>query len=67
MATLKMPFTVVRNPFKPSGMEADSSRAREFLRRSYERSGGPTPELKSVYRAFLENERKRQSRGSPET
>jgi hypothetical protein len=59
MAALKMSFRSLWKSSKRGNLDVDSNRAREFVRRTYNESGGPTPELKRVYETYLENERKR--------
>lgn len=36
----------------------ESKVAREFARRVYKETGGPTPELKQLYAEFLDNKRR---------
>lgn len=42
---------------KPS--KDGNKRAREFANWAYKKTGGPTPDLKRVYGAYLANERRR--------
>lgn len=59
MATLKMPWNGGFGWVKKPGPVDDSRRAREFVRRVYKETGGPTPELKRVFESFRDNERRR--------
>lgn len=60
MATLRMSFfTGLFRPGETKGDDA-SRRARLALKEVHKKTGGPTPELKRVYGAYLDNERRRE-------
>jgi hypothetical protein len=42
----------------PQAEPQEVSVARELVHRAYTTSGGPTPDLKRVYEAYLDNERR---------
>jgi hypothetical protein len=42
-----------------SAKDVNTRRVREAVHDSYRRSGGPTPELQRVFRAYVENERRK--------
>lgn len=57
MAALQGSFWQMFRVLKPS--QDGTKRAREFAEWAYKKTNGPTPELKRVYGAYLENERRR--------
>lgn len=59
MATLKMPFHGLTGRLLGMNAKGDSKVARDFAANAYKKTGGPTPELKRVYGAYLDNERRR--------
>ncbi|GLI23456.1 hypothetical protein XFLAVUS301_31300 [Xanthobacter flavus] len=65
MATLRLPFGSLFGRQKASPKVTESRRAREFAKKAYNQTGGVTPDLKRVYDAFLDNERRRNSGKKP--
>jgi len=58
MATLNL--NMLTGLFRDSNPKNEDSKvAREFARKAHEKTGGPTSELKRVYGAYLDNERRR--------
>jgi hypothetical protein len=55
MATLKMSFFT--DLLKPTAN--GTKRARVIVEQAYKKTGGPTADLKRVYGAYLDNERRR--------
>jgi hypothetical protein len=58
MATLRLPFRL-NDLLSRQQREGDSKRAREFAAQASQQTNGPTSELKRVYGAYVENERRR--------
>jgi|SwirhisoilCB3_FD_contig_31_4070033_length_241_multi_3_in_0_out_0_1 hypothetical protein len=61
MATLKLPFGLNSLWRGDYAIKGDSRLAREFTLQAYKKTGGPTAELKRVYGAYLDNERRRKT------
>ncbi len=57
MATLKL--SDLTGLFRTHDSGRDTRRARVLLEKAAKKSGGPTEELKRVYGAYFENERRR--------
>lgn len=56
MATLRM--SMLTGLFRADPAEGDR-RARVLVQKAYKKAGGPTADLKRVYGAYLDNERRR--------
>lgn len=65
MAALQFSLWHTLRSLKPS--QDGTKRAREFADRAFKTTNGPTPELRKVYQAYLDNERRRkQQRSQPQ-
>ncbi|WLA62366.1 hypothetical protein [Bradyrhizobium diazoefficiens] len=65
MATLRMSMlTGLFRPSADSKTGGDYRRARVLVEKAHKKSGGPTAELKRVYGAYLDNERRRKEQQS---
>jgi len=62
MATLRMPKMGMLFP-RNEPQSVKSPRALAFAEAAYKKTGGPTKDLRRVYDAFLENERRKNLKG----
>jgi len=62
MATLSLRGLFGTWYVKQEQKPAHSRKAARFVRRAYEKTGGPTPELERVYRTYTANQKRRAGR-----